>query len=246
MPRFDESFRLNLSERMKKTMEAVAKAEDISQSELVRMAIDEYLQDATTTPEEELAIIREDMSEAKHEAEQYQKKAKEQREQLEELKNREKELAEQIEQISELDTLDDLLKRVVQEAVEKDGGSISPYNTLVEDISAEFTIEGQELINRIYTEYPAVGITKFQQSEVSDSLSREWPEEYKDMLGRVARLTRWRGETTSSQVWHVADKYEMEADELVRDVSEESDDLDLTEKSTRLEGLDSSLALTTQ
>jgi len=42
---------------MKKKMEAVAEAENIDQSELVRSAIDDYLQDAVTTPQEELARV---------------------------------------------------------------------------------------------------------------------------------------------------------------------------------------------
>jgi len=215
---------------MKKKMEAVAEAENIDQSELVRSAIDEYIQDATTTPQEELAHVREKIDEAEREAKQHQEKAEEYHEQIEELRSREQELTRQMEKVSQLDTLEDLLERIIRGSVEDDTMYISQHNPLAKDASANFDVDEQEILQRIYTEYPEVPESEFHHREIDESWSREWPEEYDEILDRVARLTHWRGETSTHQVHHIAEQYEVENIDVLEDVSTRFDELQVSQK----------------
>ena len=96
----------------------------------------------------------------------------------------------------------------------------------------------QDISQRIYTEYPEVPESEFHHREIDESWSREWPEEYDEILERVARLTRWRGETSTSQVHHIAEHYEMEDMEVLEDVSARYDDLQVSQRDS-----DSDLAI---
>jgi len=137
-------------------MEAVAEAENINQSELVRSAIDEYLQNASTTPQEELASVNEKIDEAEREAKEHRERAEEYDMQIEELRGREQELSKQLEKVSQLDSLEDLLERIVRRSVEDNTTNISQHQPLVKDTGANFDVDEQEVLQRIYTEYPEV------------------------------------------------------------------------------------------
>lgn len=230
MSRYNESFRVNLSERMKKKMEAIAETENIDQSELVRSAIDDYIQDAETTPQEELARVHEKIDEAEREAKQHQEKAEEYHERIEELRSREQELTRQMEKVSQLDTLEDLFERIIRGSVEDETANISQHHSLAKDASANFDVDEQEILQRIYTEYPEIPESEFHHRELDDSWTREWPEEYDAILERVARLTRWRGETSTYQVHHIAEHYGIEDMEVLEDVSARYDDLQVSER----------------
>lgn len=230
MSRYDESFRLNLSESMKKKMEAVAEAENINQSELVRSAIDEYLQNASTTPQEELARVNEKIDEAEREAKEHRESAEEYELQIEELRGREQELAKQLEKVSQLDSLEDLLERIVRRSVEDDEMNISQHQSLVKDTGANFDVDEQEILQRIYTEYPEVPESEFHHRELDQSWTREWPEEYDEILERVARLARWRDKTSTDHVIHIAEHYDVEDTDLLEDVSARYDDLQVSQR----------------
>lgn len=211
-------------------MEAVAEAENIDQSELVRSAIDDYLQDAETTPQEELARVHKKIDEAEHEAKQHQERAEEYREHIEELRSREQELTRQMEKVSQLDTLEDLLERIVRGSVEDDSTNISQHRSLTKDTSANFNVDTEEIIKRIYAEYPEVSESEFHHREIDESWTRKWPEEYDEILERVARLTHWRGETSKAQVFHIAEHYDVEDTDVLEDVSARFDGLQVSQR----------------
>jgi len=88
----------------------------------------------------------------------------------------------------------------------------------------------QDISQRIYTEYPEVPESEFHHREIDESWSREWPEEYDEILDRVARLTHWRGETSTHQVHHIAEQYEVENIDVLEDVSTRFDELQVSQK----------------
>lgn len=211
-------------------MEAVAEAENIDQSELVRSAIDDYLQDAATTPQEELARVHEKIDEAERGAKRHQEQAEEYQEQIEELKSREQELTREMEKVSQLDTLEDLLERIVRGSVEDDTITISQHRSLTKDASANFEVDEQEIVRRIYAEYPEIPESGFHHREIDESWTRDWPEEYDEILERVARLTRWRGDTGTLHILHIAEHYGVEDMEVLEDVSARYDDLQVSQR----------------
>jgi hypothetical protein len=214
---------------MKKKLEAAAEAENVGQSEIVRSAINEYLQDTVETSKEELARIHEKIDETEREAQQHQKKAEERRERIEDLREREKELTRKMDKVAQLDTLADMLERIAKESIEEETSNTSQHQSLTKETSANYNVDEQEIIKRIYTEYPEIPESEFHHRELDESWSREWPDDYDYMLTRMARLTRWKGELCSHEVRHISQNYDVQPDELLKDASTHSDDLELAQ-----------------